>query len=59
MACYIFFAVATFIITIPLLCPSGPIAWILVISIWLLTLMHPVSLLYVIKQNLQEIKQYD
>ena len=54
-----FFAVAAFIIAIPLLCPSGPIAWILVISIWLLTLMHPISMLYVIKQNLQELKQYD
>ena len=33
--------------------------WVAILCVWVLFLLHPISMLYVIKQNLQELKQYD
>ena len=52
-------AVFLLIFAIPILHPNGLLAWAEILSVWVLFLLHPVSLLYVIKQNLQELKQYD
>ena len=52
-------AVFLLIFAIPILYPNGLLAWAAILSVWVLFLLHPVSLLYVIKQNLKELKQYD
>ena len=52
-------AVFLLIFAIPILHPNGLLAWAAILCVWVLFLLHPISLLYVIKQNLQELKQYD
>ena len=47
------------IFAIPILHPNGLLAWVAILCVWVLLLLHSVSILYVIEQNLKELKQYD